>query len=119
MRRIIALVPFFSVAGSIGVAHGETPTRTVIEIGSPDFRPYPIAVPSARDMAGGTPTDSAKEITDVLRWDLDLASIFKVLDPASYVADPKKEGLAAASIKFSDWTSVGAEGLVKVGVTAE
>jgi TolB protein len=120
MRPIFAraLAPILTLAGSAGIAHAQTPTRTVIEIGSPDFRPYPIAVPSARDMGGGTPTESAKEITDVLRWDLDVASIFKVLDPASYIADPKKEGLAAASIKFSDWTSVGAEGLIKVGVTA-
>jgi TolB protein len=92
------------------------PTRTVIEIGSPDFRPYPIAVPAVRDSSGAPNSEPANVITETLRFDLDLASIFKVLDPQSYVADPKREGLAAATIKFSDWSSVGAEGLVKAQV---
>jgi TolB protein len=93
--------------------------RAVIEIGNPDFRPYPIALPDARDLSGGSsPSEPAQAITRTLRYDFQLSPIFKVLDPKSFVADPKKEGLAAASINFSDWVSVGADGLVKAGITA-
>lgn len=106
-----------AVLGSAS-ARAEAPSRLVIQVGSPDFRPYPIAVPAARDGAGGPPSEAAKLVTDTIRFDLELASVFKVLDPKSYVADPSKEGLAASSINFSDWTSVGAEGLIKAGITA-
>jgi TolB protein len=93
--------------------------RIVIEIGNPDFRPYPIAVPNVKEL-GADPTGKiATEITEVLRWDLGVAPMFKVLDPKGYLADPNKEGMSAAAIKFSDWLSVGAEGLVKVTSTVQ
>jgi TolB protein len=115
------LSPLFAlsllVAASPAQAQTAANTRTVIEVGSPDFRPYPIAVPEARDMAGGKTTATGTEVTNTLRFDFELAATFKVLDPKSYLADPAKEGLAAASIKFTDWVSIGAEGLVKVGLT--
>lgn len=92
-------------------------TRIVIDIGNPNFRPYPLAVPDARDLAGGPATPASETITSVLRWDFEIAGLFKVLDPKSFIADPKKEGMAAASIKFGEWVSVGADGLVKAGLT--
>jgi TolB protein len=53
---------------------------------------------------------------EILRSDLEIAGVFKILDPRSYLADPNKEGLSAAAINFTDTMNVGAEGLVKVGV---
>ena len=118
MRRIPLLL-IALILSSTTAASAEESKRTVIEIGSPDFRPYPLAVPAARDMAGAaTPPPAIEQITDTLRWNFDLAATFKVLDPKSYLADPKKEGLAAASITFEDWVNVGADGLIKCGVTA-
>jgi TolB protein len=118
LRRFPPLILGTLAFVSANAASAQQPqTRTVIEIGNPDFRPYPIAVPEARDMAGGQASATTELVTVTLRNDFDLASIFKVLDPQSYLADPKKEGMAAASIKFSDWVSIGAEGLVKAGLT--
>ena len=90
--------------------------RIVIRIDSPNFRPYPIAIPDVQLLGTGT-SKEAVQVTQTLRWALSLAPTFKLLDPRSYLADPRKEGLVAASIKFSDWLNVGAEGLVKAGVT--
>ena len=90
--------------------------RIVIRIDNPNFRPYPLAIPEAQLLSKGTSTE-AQRITQTLRWCLRLAPTFKVLDPKSYLADPRKEGLVAASINFADWLNVGAEGLVKAGVT--
>lgn len=108
---------FLTASPALAFAQSSPATRTVIEIGSPDFRPYNIAVPDARELGGAPPSVTTQVVTDTLRGDFELASIFKVLDPKSFLADPKKEGMAAASIKFSDWVSVGAEGLVKSGLT--
>lgn len=120
MRRLPLLlsVIVLPVIGSAAYGQTDANKRTVIEIGSPDFRPYPMAIASARDMSGGaTPPDAALEITENLRWNFDLTAAFKVLDPKSYIADPKKEGLAAAAINFENWINVGADGLIKAGVT--
>ena len=124
MRRICSYPPLlllaFPLVGATATAQAQTEAgkRTVIEIGSPDFRPYPLAIPDVRDMAGDKdPPGAIREMTDTLRWNFDLAANFKVLDPKSYLADPKKEGLAAASIKFEDWVNVGADGLIKGGIT--
>jgi TolB protein len=84
--------------------------RTYIEVGSPNFRPLPIAVTAFRAEPSAEPM--AAEMTQVLRTDLLLSGIFDVLDPRSFLADPG-DGLTAPSIRFSRWTDVGADGLVK------
>jgi TolB protein len=88
--------------------------RQYIDVGSPDFRPLPIAIPDFRPGPGAAP--EAREMTDVLRRDLALAGVFEVLDPRSFLAAPD-EGLAAPLIKFGRWSDVGAEGLVKTAVS--
>ena len=103
-------------AGPLAHAKPDDRKRAVIEISNPDFRPYPIAVADAKDAGGAT--DTAAAITRSLRWALGASPIFKVLDPKSFLADPKKEGLAAASINFADWVSVGADGLVKASLSS-
>ena len=111
------LVLGLSLAPWLAHAQNHASGRSVVEIGDPDFRPYPIALPRARELSGSGPSGPANEITTTLRFSFDLAARFKVLDPKSYLANPRKEGLAAASIRFDDWVNVGADGLIKCGVT--
>ncbi len=65
---------------------------------------YPIATPTAPD------GDAAKEIATVESFDLSVAGVFKVLDPASFLADLKGEGLGLDPQK---WKDVGAYGVIK------
>ncbi len=90
-------------------ARAERP-RVVVD--APDFNPLPIAV--AAFLAEGD-TAATAVVTEVVRADLARSGLFEVLDPRSFLADPG-EGLAASSIKFSRWSDVGAEGLVKARV---
>lgn len=90
--------------------------RDYINIDEPGFRPYPLAVPDCKDLTGQNSGPQAALCTEVLRNDLEIAGMFKILDPRSYIADPRKEGLSGASINFADWSNVGAAGLVKVGI---
>jgi hypothetical protein len=112
---ILALAALASLSPRVALAQGQPPKRTVIEIGSPSFRPYPVAVPAAKELGNAPGAKAAAEATEALRFDFEVSPLFKVLDPKSYLADQAKEGMTAASIKFGDWVSVGAEGLVKVG----
>ncbi len=87
--------------------------RPTIVVGSPDFRPLPIAVPpfQGEGEAGGV----AGTVSEVVRSDLALSGLFDVLDPKGFLADPA-EGFAAPSIRFSRWADVGAETLAKARV---
>jgi TolB protein len=77
----------------------------VIDINAPEQALYRIAVPDLMGQPGlGT------EGSDVLRNDFQLVSLFKVLDPKSFVADLKAEGL---NITPTSWQSVGAQGVIK------
>ncbi|HVV86081.1 MAG TPA: Tol-Pal system beta propeller repeat protein TolB [Kofleriaceae bacterium] len=71
---------------------------------------YPIAVP----VAAGGDSAAAAEVASVASFDLGVAGVFKVLDPASFLADLKGEQL---SIDPQKWKDVGAYGVMKYQVT--
>jgi len=87
------------------------PARTYIDVGSPDFRPLAIALTPPQAAPDVQP--QANEVGQAVRDDLALTGIFDLLDPRSFLADPR-EGTAAAQIRFARWADVGAEGLAKV-----
>jgi TolB protein len=105
MRRLLALL--LVVLAPVAALSQQ---RQYIDVGSPNFRPLPIAI--APFKADPDARAAAEEAAQVLRDDLLLSGIFDVLDPRSFLADPS-EGLLASSIRFARWQDVGAEGLVK------
>lgn len=80
-------------------------------IAGANFQPYPLAV-APFDATSGR--GEAQELYQTLIDDLTASGLFSptVLNPKGYLADPQ-EGFTPAAIKFSRWTDVGAEGLVK------
>lgn len=87
---------------------GEAPlpaSTPVIDVTSPEQALYRIAVP---DLLGTSGLGS--QAAGVLRNDFTLISLFKVLDPASFVANLQSEGLG---ISPPSWQSVGAQGVIK------
>lgn len=70
---------------------------------------YKIAVP--RPLGGGA---LAGEVQSIASEDLKLSSLFEVLDPKSYIADLKAEGMG---ITKDPWVQVGAQGVSKCRVT--
>src|SRR5262249_33686502 len=72
---------------------------------------YPIAVPASQDGDAA----AAREIAQVVSFDLSVAGVFKVLDPAGFLADLKAEGLI---IDPQKWKDVGAFGVIKYRATA-
>jgi TolB protein len=77
----------------------------IVDVSAPTQALYRIAVPDLL----GTPGLGGQG-SEVLRSDFNLVSLFKVLDPASFVADLKSEGLG---ISPASWQSVGAQGVIK------
>lgn len=95
-----------SVTGQEKKEEAPLPTSTpIIDVTSPEQALYRIAVPDLLGTAG-----LGAQGAGVLRNDFTLVSLFKVLDPASFVADVKGEGL---NVTPSSWQSVGAQGVIK------
>ena len=109
MNRLLALL--LACLPSAALAQ-----RQYIDVGSPDFRPLALAVAPFEAPAEARPDASA--VSDTLREDLALTAVFDLLDPRSFLADPR-EGFAASEIRFPRWADVGAEGLVKAIVRRE
>lgn len=82
----------------------------VIDVSGAKRGAYPIAVPVGVDSDSG----AAKEVADVASFDLSVAGVFKVLDPAGFLADLPGEKLG---IDPQKWKDVGAYGVSKSKVT--
>ncbi len=118
MSRRAILLSLFAAAWLLAPA---APARAqqdkvYIEINPSDQRRLPIAVMDFVDATTGParPDASAgKAFAEVVAKDLDFTGLFRVLDPAGFIEDPKKQAVLLHEIDFSDWTMVGAEAVVK------
>jgi TolB protein len=81
------------------------PDRPVIDLSGGRVQAYPLAIapPLGAQEAGA-------QIQGVLAQDFERSGLFKLLDPASFLA-PASEGLTG--IDFSKWQAVGAQAIVK------
>jgi TolB protein len=82
------------------------------EIVGPGATRMPIAVPDLRSMGGYERSAEAAEFIRVLRSDLELSGLFRVIDPAAYIQDPSQIGTTLESINFDSWAAIGAKALV-------
>lgn len=119
-----ALLVLLLAAGALPARAGDaTGGKVYIEINPSDQRRLPIAVPDFVDTAappgGGAPPAGRDDqglgalLARVISQDLEFTGLFRILDPGGFVEEPKKVALTATEIDFRDWTTVGAEALVK------
>ncbi|MGN6109337.1 MAG: hypothetical protein ACTHU0_29790, partial [Kofleriaceae bacterium] len=108
-----AIVAILSGSALVSTAYAQPEPKSgvVIDVNAPKRTLYPIAVPISPD---GDPA-IAREIAAVASFDLSVAGVFKVLDPAGFLANLKAEGL---NIDQQKWKDVGAYGVIKYRATA-
>jgi TolB protein len=82
---------------------------------------FPIAVSPLKNLAASG-ADSGKlsaGIADAMVHDLELSGWFKVLDRSAYIENPQQSGITLGAFDFKDWSTLGAEGLVKGGFSVQ
>ncbi len=90
--------------------------QLVIDVDPANFRKYPVAVTPLKNFGETEDTAGlAAEGQAILMNDLAIAGLFEVLDPKAFLEDPKTSGITEATVNFTQWLQVGAEGLVKGG----
>ena len=111
--NIIALLSFSAIIPALIPAVAEAQTDLYVR-GS--GRLIPLALP--RLCIETEEHGPEGELPTVIGRDLDLSGYFEVLDQKSYIETPGKCGRPEATT-FSDWSVIGAEGLVKGDVSVE
>ncbi len=61
----------------------------------------------------GMPPREGERFADILGKDLELSGLFRVVDRAAYLEDPQTSGVTTGTIDFRDWSTIGAQALVK------
>lgn len=84
----------------IKIAVGEARTRKSI-----------VAYPSI--LAANDPEGKLRSLREITMEDLAFSGLFDFLNPSAFVEDPSKAGVTLGSFKMSDWSSIGAEFVVK------
>jgi TolB protein len=82
---------------------------------------FPIAVSPLRNIGNATGDTNrySTGIADSIVHDLELSGWFRVIDRSSYIESPQKSGITLGSFDFKDWSTLGAEGLVKGGFSLQ
>ena len=82
-------------------------------------RAQPIAVSALKNLGGDDEHALSETFGKVLKRDLTLSSFFRILDPASYIEDAQNTGYDIGQFNFADWSSLGADYLVKGSVARD
>ena len=93
---------------------GPSSARVYIDINSPDMQKFPIAITDFQSQ--GTPSDRENLsvwFSDQLVRALKVTNYFAIIDKKAYLEAPGGGGMTSQTIRFSDWTAIGAESLVK------
>lgn len=89
-----------------------------IPVGQAKLKKTVIAFPAIRatqNLSGSI----AKTLSDTIENDLKFMDIFRFLNPNAFLENENETGITLGTFKFSDWTSIGAEFLIKSSVTID
>ncbi len=78
----------------------------------------PIAVSALKNLGGDDDHDISAQFDRVLMRDLKLSGYFRIISPKSYIEDAGNSGYDLGKFNFADWSSLGADFLVKGAVRA-
>jgi TolB protein len=109
MKKFLALISLVLVSAGHASAQTDLYVRGA-------GRLIPIAIPQLCNQ--GESADPAVEIPATMRRDLDISGYFEVLDPKGFIETAGKCGAPETTV-FSDWSTIGSEGLVKGKVTVD
>lgn len=84
-----------------------------IEISAPGQQAIPLALTRFLPQDGAAVPAVAEEMQEVLLADLDLAGLFRFVDPQAFLDDAGKIGLFSTQVDFGQWQLLGAEVLIK------
>jgi len=114
VRYFLKLVALMVVMLSILCLPHSALCRVYIDIDSPAFQKFPIAITDFR-IIGQQDYQSGLSswFSDTLAKYMEMTGFFNCISKNAFLEDQKQAGLTVESIRFADWSVIGAEYLVK------
>ena len=109
---ILAFITASVSPSGFGIKQSLAADTPYISVGTARTKKTVIAIPVPRT-TGGASSASAKTILETLKNDLAFMDIFTFLSPSAFVENTSTAGILPGTFPFKDWTSIGAEILVK------
>ncbi|MGH7769965.1 MAG: Tol-Pal system beta propeller repeat protein TolB [Candidatus Binatia bacterium] len=94
-------------------------TQVTVPIEGPGRRVIPIAISPLKNLGAAEKRGLADSVPDVIGNDMRLFGSFSVLDRSAYIEDPQQSGITLETINFKNWSTIGAEYLVKGGFSVQ
>jgi TolB protein len=94
--------------------------KIYIDIHTPSTRKLPIAIDPFKNL--GTIPDKeniSSQLIGVMTHDLEISGFFQIIDPKSFIENPQTAGITSDKINWTDWSTIGAEALVKGGFSLD
>jgi TolB protein len=90
--------------------------KVYIDIDSPAFQKFPIAIPDLKNIGSSEDTENLSVwFSDNLGDTLAITGFFRMIEKGAFLEDRNNAGITAEETNFLDWSSVGADFLVKGG----
>lgn len=117
MKKIKIFIAAMALLNLFGpLAQAEAP---YIAVGQARTKKTILALPAVRFQGARTLQVDANTIQKSVLNDLTFMDLFKFMPEAAFIENAATSGIAPNTFKFSDWTSIGAEILIKGGVGQE
>lgn len=117
MKRIMAFLALALLMIPAAAVHAQEALPPLTISSAP--RAQPIAVSGFKNLGGDDNHRVSETFGKVLMRDLTLSSFFRIIDPSSYIEDPQNSGYDIGQFNFGDWSSLGADYLVKGSVARD
>ena len=119
VKPFIVGLAFFTIVSSIST-QPLAADRPYISVGAAHTKKAILAFPAIklRNEVGNL-REVAKSISDTVNNDLMFMDLFRLLDAKAFIEDAKTAGLTPETFKISNWTSIGAEFLIKTQLSRE
>lgn len=114
MKKLIFLSIFFSISAFAAEE------RPYIAVGSAKTKKTVMAIPALQLPRAGALLDQiSKQIHEIVTSDLEFMDLFRFLNAAAFIENRESAGITLDRFKLSDWTSIGAEFLLKGALVLE
>ncbi len=114
MKRSILII-FLFITLFLYTSPGDA--RVYIDITAPVQRQIPVVVFPFKTINPVQNIPAITSLEKVLQKDIKYSSFFRIISPASYLVDPKTQGIKKKEIRFSNWSIIGAELIITTGIT--
>lgn len=115
IRAFLFLLP----AAILAMAPSSRADNPYISVGAAKTKKTVIAFPEIRSSGDAITDHAAKQIHEWVSNDLAFMDLFRFLSPTAFVENSAKAGITLDSFKLTDWSSIGAEFVIKAGLSMQ